>query len=409
VKSNALGVTYKNIMLDGAFSNERITLNILKLHSGEGYFQASGHAGIDLLKQKKLKNLDMQIAARDFKAITSKKGEAVISSNLALSGPYHNARIDGQLTILRSTINADMILAESRMKADNPNPPLLIQAMKDTLHLDSTATTQKGSTMIMKNNSFYNNLSGTFKVQVPGNTWIKGKDMNFELKGQLRAVKEGPQFDLFGDLSVNRGYYKFYGKRFSFNKGNVTFTGGREINPMIDFEVTYSFRDEDRELRYLALHLTDRALNPDIRFTMDNIPIEEKEAIAYILFGRRLENLTNQQTSTVEQSTLNLTKNIALGQISNMLKDALQSSLQLDVVEISGEDSWRSGKVTVGKYITNDLYLRYEQSFAFDKKNKIIEPEEIALEYQIIRSLFIQATNQRENSGFDLIFKKTWN
>lgn len=407
VKSDALGVTYKKIKLDAAFSNERITLNTLKLHSGEGYLQASGHAGIDLLDQK-LKNLDLQVAARDFKAISTGRGEAIIRSNLKLSGPYNNARIDGQLTILRSTINADLILAKTRMKSDNPNPPLLIQAMKDTLHPDSAATTDNGDTINLKKNIFYNNLSGTFQVQVPGNTWIKGKDMNFELKGQLRAVKEGTQFDLFGDLNVNRGYYKVYGKRFSFDKGNLTFTGGREINPVVDFEVTYSFRDEDRKLRHLTLHLTGKALNPDIRFTMDNTPIEEKEAVAYILFGRRLGNLTNQQTTTVEQSTMNLTKDIALGQISNLLKDALQSSLQLDVVEISGGDSWRSGKVTVGKYITNDLYLRYERSFAFDKKNKIIEPEKIALEYQIIRSLFIQATNQRENSGFDLIFKKTW-
>ncbi|MDA3822917.1 MAG: translocation/assembly module TamB [Bacteroidales bacterium] len=408
VKSDALGVTYKKIKLDATFSNKRITLNNLKLHSGEGYLQASGHAGMDLLNQNKLKNMDIQIAARDFKAITTEKGEAVISSNFELSGPYNRARFDGRLTILQSTINTDLILAESRMKSDNPNPPLLIQAMKDTLHPDSAATTHNGDTIDMKNHIFYNNLSGTFEVQVPGNTWIKGKDMNFELKGQLRAVKEGPQFDLFGDLSVNRGYYKFYGKRFSFNKGKLSFTGGREINPVIDFEVTYSFRDVDRKLRHLTLHLTGRALTPDIRFTMDKVSIEEKEAIGYILFGRRLGNLTNQQSASVEKSTMNLTKDIALGQISYMLKDALQSSLQLDVVEISGGNNLRSGKVTVGKYITNDLYLRYEQSFAFDKKNKIIEPEEIALEYQIIRSLFIQATNQGENSGFDLIYKKNW-
>ncbi|HKK61317.1 MAG TPA: translocation/assembly module TamB domain-containing protein, partial [Bacteroidales bacterium] len=403
-----LGVVYNDIGLDGSFSGERISLGSLKIYSGDGSLEASGNAEIALLTDQKLKNIRVQINASEFTALDGEKGSAVINSKLSLSGPYNGAKVDGQLTIIQSTINTDALMAEQGLKTANPNPPLLVKAMEDTVLSNSLTTEQPVNAQRQNNTIFYDNMSGSFTVLVPGNTWVKGKDMNFELRGELRAVKEGPQIDLFGNLNVNRGYYKFYGKRFSFNRGSVTFTGGSDINPKVDFEVVYSFRDEERELRNLKLFLTGRALNPDIRFTLDDRFVEEKDAIAYILFGRRMDNLTAQQSTSVEQSAINLSRDIALGQVSNLLKDALQSTLQLDVVEISGGENWHSGSVTIGKYITNDLYVRYEQNFAFDKKNKVIEPEEIALEYQIIRSLFLQATNQHENSGFDLIYKKTW-
>ena len=86
----------------------------------------------------------------------------------------------------------------------------------------------------------------------------------------------------------------------------------------------------------------------------------------------------------------------------------LGNRLGMDVVEISSGESWKSGQVKIGKYITNDLFLSYQQTYAFDKKEKIIEPEKITLEYQILRALFLQATNQTTNSGFDLIFRKSW-
>ncbi|MFW6219163.1 MAG: translocation/assembly module TamB domain-containing protein [Bacteroidota bacterium] len=404
----ATRLVYHNIELASSFSNERLSLDQLDIHSGKGSLRGSGYINIRPFSPEFLNYIDIQIDAKEFKALEASAVEATINSNLTVKGPYEAAKINGHLTVLQSALNADVLQAEFSKKGEHPNPPLLVQALQDTIKEKEEAPQAIADTVTISENTFYNNLSGSFLVKVPGNTWVKGEDMNFELNGELRAVKEDPQIDLFGDLNVNRGYYKFYGKRFTFEKGKLTFTGGSEINPVLDFVVVYTFRDENQQLRKLRLYLTERALNPEIRFTLDNSRIEEKDAVAYILFGRRMENLTGHQATTVEQSALNITTNLALGQLSNVLQDALQSSLHLDVVEISGENTWRSGKVTLGKYITDDLYLRYEQNFSFDKRSKTIEPEKIALEYQILRSLFLQATNQKNNSGFDLIFKKSW-
>lgn len=402
------GFDYDKIQLESNFSNDRLTLKQLQVHSGKGYLSSSGYIGIKPFSPEMMNYVDLKINAKDFKAINRQGVNATINSSLIMEGPYNEAEINGQLTVLESTLNADVLQAEFSKKGDDPNPPLLVQAMKDTIKEEQVELNYSADTINVTKNEFYNNLGGNILIKIPGQTWVRGKDMDFELKGELRAIKEGQQIDLFGDLNVNRGYYKFYGRRFRFEKGSLTFTGGRQINPLVDFVVVYSFRDEEQQLRKLRLYLSGRSSQPDIRFTLDDGQIEEKDAISYLLFGRRMENLSGHQATTVEQSTLNMTRNLALGKVSNAVQDALQSSLHLDVVEISEGSTWTSGKVTIGKYITDKLFLRYEQNFAFDKKSKTIDPEEIALEYQILRSLFLQATNQRINSGFDVIFKKSW-
>jgi len=208
-------------------------------------------------------------------------------------------------------------------------------------------------------------------------------------------------------LMVQRGYYKMYGKRFDFESGSLTFTGSDEINPQVDFTIVYSFRDVEKKLRKLTLHITGRALQPEFSFRLDNSTIDEQDALAYILFGRSSNQLSSSQSSSVNSAS-GVAKNLALGQVSSLLKDALQSTLNLDVLEISGGEDWSSSSVTVGKYITKNLFLSYQRTFALDKKTKIIEPQKITLEYQLLRWLYLQATNQTTNSGFDLIVKKSW-
>nr|MDA3954517.1 translocation/assembly module TamB domain-containing protein [Bacteroidales bacterium] len=234
-----------------------------------------------------------------------------------------------------------------------------------------------------------------------------GKDMNFELEGSLQALKSSENLDLFGTLKVKKGFYKLYGKNFTFNKGELRFTGGHEINPMVDFSVLYRFRDIEQQLRKLTLNITGRLLQPELEFRLDEKNIEEKDAIAYIVFSKSVNQLSDNQLNKL-MSSENITLNLALGQISNILKETLPWSTRLDVVEIAGENNWKSSSVTLGKYITNKLYLSYEQSFVLDKKTNSVNTEKYILEYQLFRNLILKATNQSTNSGFDLIFKESW-
>jgi translocation and assembly module TamB len=78
----------------------------------------------------------------------------------------------------------------------------------------------------------------------------------------------------------------------------------------------------------------------------------------------------------------------------------------LDVIEIAGEDNWNMGSITIGKYISKNLFVSYQYTFALDKTTKITEPQKISIEYQLFKFLSLTATNQSPDSGFDIIVEK---
>lgn len=402
-----LGMDYNNIEMFSSLNNTLFKLDSLLIYGGKGKLQLKGSAEIKSIADGELKKIDLNLEGENFKAFDSEIVKAVINTNLSINGSPENPTFKGKVAILNSTLNTDIFLKEFNRVYDDSDQPLLLTARKNAKKIELKYTVKKK--IIKKNTpSIYKNLKGNFDIEIPRNTWIKGKNMNFELSGNLKAIKENEQIDLFGSMNVKRGFYKIYGRRLEFEEGEITLTGGATLNPIVNFKIAYKFRDPDNQLRKLTVNITGRISKPEIKFYLDDTSIEEKDAISYLIFNKSTNQLDTEENSSMKSSNLDLAKDFAIGQFSNVVKDALQSSLGLDVIEITGNNGWTQGSVSVGKYITNDLYLNYERTFTIDKKDKIIEPEKISMEYQFYRSLFLQATNQSANSGFDFILKWTW-
>lgn len=403
------GMLYDKIRLITGIENDSLFFTEFVARAGAGSLNVTGYSVFNQHDIYSPAALALKINGKEFKVVDSDRMQATINTDMTLKKVDENPVFDGRLEVIRSEANADAFIYEFTKATDESEPPMLIVALEG--EPDTISSTVKGDTTMVDINpevKFYRDLRGKLNITVPGNMWIRGKDMGFELKGDLEALKEGPKMILFGDFEVKRGFYKLYGKRFDFKSGKLTLTGDEEINPLLDFVVVYSFRDIERKLRNLELAITGRLTNPTISFQLDGSKIEEQDALSYLVFGSSMEQLTDGQRSSINSSTSGMAKNLALGQMSGMLRDALQSSLNLDVVEIAGEDNWNTGSVTIGKYISKNLFVSYQFTFALDKKTKIIEPQKISIEYQLFKFLSITATNQSPNSGFDFIFRKEY-
>ncbi|HEX2968342.1 MAG TPA: translocation/assembly module TamB domain-containing protein [Bacteroidales bacterium] len=399
------GIKYNDIQLIASIDSSTLGLDTLRFKTGKGNLAMNGFVSLENTDSLSKNDFSLKLKAKDFQAVESPGMELNFNSDIDLSGTLGNPGFKGSLGVNRSKINIDYFNEALSKKTDKPDLPLLIQAINDTLELPVVADTAKKQ-QSFTGTDFYKSLEGELTLDIPGNTWITGKDMNFELNGSIRAVKAAENISLFGDLNVKRGYYKIYGRSFDFESGKITFTGSSEFNPDVDFVIVYSFRDIEKELRKLKLLITGKLMKPDLRFTLDDNPVEEKDAISYIVFGKSVNQLGEGEREKFSGQDVAL--GAAVTQLSSALKGVLQESAGIDVFEVTGGENWKSGSVTIGKYITNNLFLSYDRSFDFNKQSKTANTEKIMLEYQILRNLILKATNQEINSGFDLIFRKTW-
>jgi autotransporter translocation and assembly factor TamB len=402
------GIDYRDIDINSTFNRQRFQLQQARFTSGKGFLKLQGFVDMTILNPSDSGMMRLEIEGKDFEALHSRQAEAVVDPSILIEGSSREPRLQGRLRIPQAVIYIDAFRQQQEIRSKDLNPPLLIEAMEDTLKTSIPDDDTTRAPAPLTGLDFYRNLQGTFDIDIPGNTWVRGEDMNFEVQGELKAIKRGEQMDLFGDLNVRRGYFEVYGKKFDFEQGQITFTGGRQIDPRVDFVIAYIFRDADRERQRLTIHVTGRSRQPELAFRLNEQPVPEKEAFSYLMFGKAPAQLTTTEQTSLEERTGSMAASFALNTLSSAVTRALGNGLGLDMVELSAGKNWKSGNVKIGKYITNDLYLGYQKSFAFDKKEKSIATDKITLEYQILRSLFLQATNQMNNSGFDLIFKKTW-
>ena len=401
------GLLYDRVTMSTGIKGDSLFITDFVAEAGAGSLKANGYSRLNQQDIYQPKALSLKIYGKEFKVVDSDRLQATINTDITLKKENENPVFSGEIEVIRAEANADAFISEYNKASDEADPPMLIKALennsamsKEKLPADTTAVKLKPSLQ------FYKNLKGTLSVRVPGNFWIRGKDMGFEVKGNLQAMKEGVNLLLYGDLQVKRGFYKIYGKRFDFKSGKITLTGDEEINPILDFVVVYSFRDIGKKLSNLELTIKGRLKDPTIAFELDGVKIEEQDAVSFLVFGSSMAQLSDGQRSSISTNSSGIAKNLAFGQMSSILKDALQSSLKLDVMEIAGEDNWNMGSVTIGKYISKNLFISYQYTFALNKKTKIIEPQKISIEYQLFKFLSLTGTNQNPNSGFDLIFRK---
>jgi autotransporter translocation and assembly factor TamB len=163
---------------------------------------------------------------------------------------------------------------------------------------------------------------------------------------------------------------------------------GERLDPLIDVEAVHRVRDVDI-LAYLTGHLS----NPVLRLSSEP-EYEESDVLALLLVGRRADELTQPSGDFDTAAT-----KLAAGIVANELSSVLQDYTPVDSVDVRiGEDGVPE-EVGVGKYVWQDLFVRYGRTFGIEQKDKI------GIEYRIDENWSIESEMVTDRSaGADLVW-----
>ena len=172
-------------------------------------------------------------------------------------------------------------------------------------------------------------------------------------------------------------------------------------------QALYSFRGLDTTRHNLRLLVSGTMEQMNIAFELDDQPIEEADAISYILFGRSFDELTQGEKSEAQSQAM-LVGGFLANRLTNQISSVLGESFQLDVIEFRSDTARSEIGLEVGKYITDNLFVSYKRDFSFDiTQDQVFE--EILVEYAITRFLYLQAARRETNDfGVDIIWRFKW-
>jgi translocation and assembly module TamB len=173
--------------------------------------------------------------------------------------------------------------------------------------------------------------------------------------------------------------------------------------PRLNIKAVYAFRSPEKVEMELTVQVSGTASQPEVNFTLDGSPVSEGDALSYILFGVAMNELSIAQQENVSGAG-QIAGSAAMSVLSSQLTELLGDKLDVDYIELKGDGDFENATVVVGKYITNDLFVSYEQRFG-ETDEKDISKYEVKLEYELFRFLFFQLNNSSSDSGFDVIIK----
>ena len=239
------------------------------------------------------------------------------------------------------------------------------------------------------------------KISGDRNIWLRNRDADIELGGEIYMIKESGPLYITGNLETKRGNYYWLNHTLTITEGKIIFIPEAEmIDPQLDIWAELNTRErssESNEEIKIKLHFFGTLLQPVFEFFTEPEGIfTEQDIIAYL----------NLNTTWHELESMKLGQ-----QVGEVLPRSLLSWLESDVSRriraYTGLDYLRidaplfqpdeKTKLTVGKYVSRNLFITYTYditSFAnefnveyfIDDRNEILirrdEVGEYGLEYQ---------------------------
>ncbi|MGE0713950.1 MAG: translocation/assembly module TamB domain-containing protein, partial [Alphaproteobacteria bacterium] len=270
---------------------------------------------------------DAAVVLRRFRVLASDLGRATASGRLEASAAPGGARLAGTLTV----DEGDIALPSRPPAVARPIPVVEINR-PDGRDIEPAPS---APAMV---------IALDLKVDIPGRLFVRGRGLDSEWRGSLtvRGTADAPQ--VFGSISTVRGRYDLIGRRFTVERGVISFDGDPAA-ASLDLLATATAG----QLR-ATVTVTGSVAAPQLTLGSDP-PLPQDEVLAQVLFGKSTAQMTPGQAVQLAQAAAELT---GIGGGAGLV-DRVRRSLGLDALDVGGESGT---SVTLGKYVADGVFLK---------------------------------------------------
>ena len=369
------GVSVDAVNMSVAISPQAIFLKDLNARAKEGTIDAWGRVALDSYRPTVF---DVSLKMTKWPAINTPEYIAATAANLRLSGPLDALKLGGKVEVLWGVIKPELtFLGNDTVKEDKtiqvvydgvappPPPPVPPSPFANALK----------------------SLAIDLVAQIDRDTWVKVAGSAAELEGKVRVKKkpDGP-VTLVGKIETVRGQIAVAGQPLTLQKGEITFTGGANIDPSLDIIA-------QRQLpQYtVSANIGGTAKKPTLTFSSDP-EMSQADILSVLMFGRPTGELNGGQQASLQTQAATIAGSYAANQIGQSVADALG----LQTLQFSVEN----GMAAVGTYLTQDVFLSASQNVVPQAQQLPGQPSQKAtITYYLTKNVSIDTSESRSDLG----------
>lgn len=354
-----LGITLQNAQLTATESdNGRLRIEG-SMSSGPGRVDVAGEA---TMAPDGAPAANLTIKGQQFRAIGTRELEADVSPDLRVRIHADSLRVEGQVEVPRAEVR----------QISSTKKQQLIRPSEDVVVIGSEER-RRGM-----------HVTANVKVTMGDNVHVLAGGLDAKTKGSVIVMDApGAQTTASGELHLENGRYHAYGQQLTIERGRLLFVGGRITNPGLDVRASRHARDG------VTAGLEVRGtLEKPLFSTFSDPQMSDRDALAYVVMGHKLETESRSQQGIVTDAanTLGVSGGSLLaGQVAN----------QLGIDEASVETTsgtLNQASLMLGQYLSPRMYVNYGIGLA-DAVSRL------RIEYYLNRKWTLQAETGNETSA----------
>lgn len=302
--------------------------------------------------------------------------EASVTGRVQLGGRYRAPEVSGALRVDQGALYLDEMYRQYLIVGLELDDPSL-------LSLVDTSLVAVRPLLASSTSPFLRNLSiRNMEVAVANEAWLRSRDMDVEVRGNLNVTfnRRDEDLRLLGSLNVERGTYTLYypplqSRRFQVRQGTIDFPGTPGIDPSLSITAAFRARANNEPLDILA-SVSGTLQNPRVRLASDaQPPYSESDLASYLFFGVPTWEVANSggpgaaDVRAVAGLGLGALRPSVLGYAASGLQTLVQSAGLLDYVGLTaaeiapGKGTLLSGtQLELGRYwLDSRVFIGYSQ------------------------------------------------
>jgi translocation and assembly module TamB len=341
----ALGVQLSSITVEGLLEPRGIRISQISARANKGELNGSGFIALQKFVPQ---GIELALAAKQWPAINTQQYQIEVDGAAKIDGTLAAPRITGKFEVPRGELRPDLSFL------DRGNTPV---KRDPTITVVSTTAGGKSGAKPESNgqgdSELWRSASIDIQVRIPNNLWVRHRNGNAELSGNLRMTKaSGGNPTVTGLIETIRGWVGFQGRRFTLTRGRLEFGGGEKIDPSLDIVAEY------RAGNYLiSAVVKGTAEKPTLTLASDP-QLDQADILSVLLFNKTLSNLEKSEQASLQQNAISITSGFAAAQIGQAVSQALGlQELGVDItnVSVSQDVSGKYGQEVSAEYrITSD-------------------------------------------------------
>ena len=384
---------FHDLVLDADVHEGTAHLRKLAVASGDGTFVATGDATLDGLTPQRF---DLSATAHDFALVF---GALAARLDTALTAHGDAAATDGvasHIEIAESTVRLPRIGGTESRTLQSLDPLERVNFIDDQARAEAVevAAAARAAASRPASSKLH------FDTRIPGPFFIRSKEVNTELRGELHVLA-GDELTVTGGVDADAGWVEIIGQRYAIDHARVAFSGPIDA-PQLDVRIT---RQLTEATLIIEVHGTPQ--QPDLDLSSDPPIYDRSQILGIIISG----DPASQQVSdrTLDQRLTGAVSSLVLGKI----KDAIAPSLPIDVIHIETGESGYTGlddtRLEIGKYVTESVYVSYIHQFGAVSTLTRANSNEGRLEYRFLKSFQLDASfGDAAIGGIDLFWTRRY-